>query len=238
MTQAPATPPAGWYPDPGGSGDQRWWDGQGWTERTQPPSLFSDTRAWLARSPKARTVGRLVACAAATCATGALIIDAAALIRGKPLNGIAVLLVPAIPTLVVGQLWAIGVLQTRMGRRTGGRGDRMRASQAMSWNPRSFFFGDLPSRFARPLLALAFLGWLSAVTAFPAFTNGGPAGSGGGCAYRLNSHGSFTCVSLRTYEHAGAGEQRFASGVLLGFFAIHTGAALGGLRTRRRDALS
>jgi ABC-type branched-subunit amino acid transport system permease subunit len=27
----PATPPAGWYPDPAGGGGARWWTGQAWT---------------------------------------------------------------------------------------------------------------------------------------------------------------------------------------------------------------
>ncbi|TFV73323.1 DUF2510 domain-containing protein [Blastococcus sp. CT_GayMR19] len=40
MTQPP--PPPGWYPDPAGGGDSRWWDGQGWSDHVrqvqpQPP---------------------------------------------------------------------------------------------------------------------------------------------------------------------------------------------------------
>jgi len=34
VTQPP--PPAGWYPDPAGSGASRWWDGQTWTHRVSP----------------------------------------------------------------------------------------------------------------------------------------------------------------------------------------------------------
>jgi hypothetical protein len=36
-TPAPAVQPAaGWYPDPSGSGRQRWWNGQAWTEDYSP----------------------------------------------------------------------------------------------------------------------------------------------------------------------------------------------------------
>ena len=31
---APVSPPAGWYPDPGRPGGQRYWDGAAWTEHT------------------------------------------------------------------------------------------------------------------------------------------------------------------------------------------------------------
>ena len=236
MTEGPAGPPPGWYPDPGDAASQRWWDGYRWTDQTRRLTMASDWRAWFATSPGAETVGRVVACAAALCATGAFLVSVALLIRDRPLDGAPALLVLAIPTIAVGQLWAIGLINSRMPPRAGNWRDRVRANRGMSRNPQRFFFGDLPSKFGRPLLALAFLGWLSAMTAFPALVHGGPADPGGGCAFRLSNHGSYTCVSQHAYEHAGAGEQRFVSGILLGFFAIQTGAAIGGLYGRRRSS--
>lgn len=188
----------------------------------------------MTRSPRALSLGRFISYAAAACAVGALLINATALIRDKPLHGIAILLLPAVPTLALGQVWMIALINARMPRRTGGWRERMRASQSLGMNPRTFFFGDFPAKLAYPLLGLAFVGWLSAMTAFPALTDGGPSSARHGCPYTLDNHGTYTCVSKQTYEHAGAGEQRFASGILLGFFALHTGAALAGVRRRRQ----
>lgn len=36
MTHSAAQPPAGWYPDPAGSGDERYWDGGAWSQVTRP----------------------------------------------------------------------------------------------------------------------------------------------------------------------------------------------------------
>ena len=35
MANDPRLPPAGWFPDPGGSGRLRWWDGDRWSEHTR-----------------------------------------------------------------------------------------------------------------------------------------------------------------------------------------------------------
>ena len=34
-----STPPANWFPDPGGSGQYRYWDGVGWTSHLSPEPL-------------------------------------------------------------------------------------------------------------------------------------------------------------------------------------------------------
>lgn len=38
MSQPPSMP-AGWYPDPAGGGLQRWWNGVGWSDQTQPAAM-------------------------------------------------------------------------------------------------------------------------------------------------------------------------------------------------------
>jgi hypothetical protein len=73
---------------------------------------------------------------------------------------------------------------------------------------------------------LCVTGFLSFITAIFFTWQGGPAGPGGGCAYRLMSHGVYTCVSQTAYYLAGAAEQRIAAGSFLFFYAVHLYAAL------------
>jgi hypothetical protein len=55
------TPAAGWYPDPAGSSNARWWDGVTWTEHLQPAAAPASpawgaqpapAQPWGARSPQ------------------------------------------------------------------------------------------------------------------------------------------------------------------------------------------
>ena len=58
MADAPVPPvPPGWYPDPNGSRQQRYWDGRAWTENVAPqvpPSVA-------APPPKSNAVGCIIA---------------------------------------------------------------------------------------------------------------------------------------------------------------------------------
>lgn len=172
----------------------------------------------------------------ATCAAGALAVGVAAALRQRPLPGLQFLLVPASLVLAVGQVWTIAGAKAQLPPPSGGRRAERGASRRDLRKARAVWFGtlfgDVPRVLARALLTLAFLGWLSGMLAFPALARGGPSGPGGGCRYRLDSHGAYTCVARATYQRAGAGEQRLVSGIILAFFAIHTGAAIGALRRR------
>jgi hypothetical protein len=46
----PVLSPAGWYPHPEVAGQQRYWDGRGWTDHVaprQPEATHSDKSAWV-----------------------------------------------------------------------------------------------------------------------------------------------------------------------------------------------
>ena len=55
MTNTP--PPAGWYPDPTGAAQQRYWDGQQWTEALAAPTVIHvpvaapPAKDWFQRHP-------------------------------------------------------------------------------------------------------------------------------------------------------------------------------------------
>jgi hypothetical protein len=74
--------------------------------------------------------------------------------------------------------------------------------------------------------ALCVIGFLTFITGIIFTFHGGPAGSGGGCAYRLQGHGIYTCVSKTAYDLAGAAQQRMVAGIFLFFYGMHFYAAL------------
>jgi hypothetical protein len=158
------------------------------------------------------------------------------LVRARPLPGLVLLLVPAIPALLVGQLWTIGVLNARMPPAPKGWSQLAAATLRSGKSMTRVVLGPLPVRATYALTILGFLGWLAAMTAFPALWLGGTNGSTPGCPYQLSNHGSLSCVSLTTYQHVGAAEQRLFVGMFLFFFAIHFAVAWSELVRRRETA--
>jgi hypothetical protein len=106
-------------------------------------------------------------------------------------------------------------------------------------NPRTFFFPGLPKQAAYGLFGVVFLGWLAAVTAFPALSAGSPMTGlpAPGCPWALEDHGTITCVSHAAYQRAGAAGERFAAGVIMGFFVVHFGVMASEI-VRRRGSTS
>jgi hypothetical protein len=147
---------------------------------------------------------------------------------------IALLLIPGIPMLAVGQLWVIGVLNARMPRTRGGWLARTRQQARGQRNPRQFFFGGLPKRQAYTFLCIFYaLGLLAIASAIGSFSKGTPVRNSQGCPWGLNNHGRVSCISHATYQRSQAKTETFASAILAGFFTMHCGATASELARRQ-----
>lgn len=231
MTEGPPPGgiPPGWYPDPSRSG-YRWWDGVNWTEWTS--SEQAHRMGWYRLGAAARVLMLLDAIAVVICAVLVL----AALIRQSPINGAGILLVPGIPLLGAGQIWAIVVLNRRQRHiRANARGFRRIFSGSSATGFRDFF-SPIPSRTIAVVAGIFLAGWLSGMTAFPTLWSGGTSGAAPGCPFQLNNHGTYTCVSKDRYLQVGAAEQRLTAGVMMGFFVLHFGVAYSEVLRRRAGA--
>lgn len=51
-------PEANWYPDPAGSGQQRWWDGERWTDHFASMSIFAPPSLPIGNVARPEAVGR------------------------------------------------------------------------------------------------------------------------------------------------------------------------------------
>ena len=71
------------------------------------------------------------------------------------------------------------------------------------------------------------------MTAIPASCRGGPTSGMPGCPWPLEDHGAVTCGSHAAYLQAGAAVERFAAGVIMGFFVVHFAVAASEVVRRR-----
>jgi hypothetical protein len=180
--------------------------------------------------PGGRRAAQTLTVADAVAIAVALVLIVATLVVGRPLSGVSLLLGPGIVLLIVGQIGAILVLRARRPPRTGRRflPDPSRG-RSIGGDLRAYF-GPLDRRVTRAVAALCVIGLLSFITGIIFTIHGSPAGSGAGCAYRLQAHGIYTCVSETAYHLAGAAQQRMVAGIFLFFYAFHFYAALASSR--------
>ncbi len=198
------------------------------------PGFPGGWRDWLTGSPSARRVARCLAAADTAGIAVALTLIAASVVRGGPAGGAGVLVDPGILLLAAGQAWAMFVIWARQ---PPGSFRRSRAGRGRSVSQDlDAYFGPVDRRVTRTVAVLWVIGGVSFITGILPVRQGGPAGPGGGCAYRLQNHGVYTCVSKTAYDLAGAGAQRIACGVFLVFFAAHLYAALASGRAGQQAA--
>jgi Protein of unknown function (DUF2510) len=178
----PNRPRAGWCPDPAGGEDFRWWDGTAWTgwwngtawTDAVRRSNNATWRAWLTTSAAAVRVSRAVMAAAGAGILIAAVIVLLTLVRARPLPGLVLLVIAAVPALLAGQLWAIAVMKSRVSRGSGGWLQRSATTVGSGSGMRQVVLGTLRARAVYPLVTFCFLGWLAAMSGILALRNGSP----------------------------------------------------------------
>lgn len=199
--------------------------------RSELPTKDDGSNPWILSSPSSLKIDRLLffCDSVAVIITGLIVVHA--LVWNRPLSGVTPLLIVGIPLLVFGQVWMLIALNARRPKPSERRGPFNRLG--LSGEGSTFFFEGLSKRERYMAFGTFIAGWLAGATAFPSISNGGPGTPTTGCPWPLVNHGVRTCVSQSAYLAAGVGLQRFAVGVLLGFFSIHAASSLSEIRLRR-----
>ena len=184
-------------------------------------------------------LSKLVAVVAGCAATVAATVILYTFVVGALPDGMSLLLLPALPILIVGQLWCIAVLLGRVEARNKAMGASAR------W-PRNYFrFRDLRGGLSRPAAALFLLLFYGAVFVGPGFSfwgsstltpTGVPTDDPSTCEYSSNNHGEYSCLTRSEFERKQVAEQRFAAGAFLGFFIAHCGLSSGEVLRHRQLA--
>ena len=190
---------------------------------------------WFVRSSTALHVDRALAWIEGIAGAIAALVIIASFVAARPLSGIQSLLLPAIPLLLIGQLWIIGILNARFPHPRGNWWSRWKGQVRAQMNSRKLLFGALPGWASYGLLTAAVICWLAAMTSFLSLSQGGPIGGMAGCRWPLQNHGDVTCVSEQTYEDARRAEERLVAGILMFFFVFHAGVAANEVMRRRSE---
>lgn len=191
---------------------------------------MAESRAWAPRAGRATSIGVTVCVLAAIGLVVAIGVICLTVVRGRITPGLAWLLIPALPVLVGGQLWLLAILSARR------REEGWRRWPRSPRDSREFMFAGLPTRWVYAVFTVGLVTWVSGLTSFYWLAAGGPASPTRGCPYRLESHGSYSCVSRSRWLLTGAAEQRLAASVLAFFFVVHLGVAAAHVGRKRQAA--